>query len=88
MEASLLTVANLASACNADFQVLRQKPMDTGVIAQVLLRRKVEEDDFLEVRYVVVCVGLVSVCVVVFVDGVWDGGDGCVGLQMHVTANY
>lgn len=54
MEASLATVASLASACNADFQVLRQKPMEAGTIAQVVLRRKVNEDDFLEVRVAVV----------------------------------
>ena len=52
MEASLATVASLASACNADFQVLRKKPMEAGMMAQVLLRRKVNEDDFLEVRCV------------------------------------
>lgn len=54
MEASLATVASLASACNADFQVLRQKPMEAGTIAQVVLRRKVNEDDFLEVRCVLI----------------------------------
>ena len=34
--------------------VLRQRPAEGGVTAECLVRRKVEEDDFLEVRFVVV----------------------------------
>ncbi len=52
MEASLATVQSLAVACQADMKLLRQKPAEEGLTAECLVRRKVEEDDFLEVRYV------------------------------------
>ena len=50
MEASLATVQSLAVACRADMKLLRQKPAEEGLTAECLVRRKVEEDDFLEVR--------------------------------------
>ena len=50
MEASLATVQSLAVACQADMKLLRQKPAEEGLTAECLVRRKVEEDDFLEVR--------------------------------------
>ena len=50
LAASLATVQSLAVACQADMKILRQKPAEKGMTAECLIRRKVEEDDFLEVR--------------------------------------
>lgn len=50
LSASLATVQSLATACGADMMVLRQRPGEVGSTAECLIRRKVEEDDFLEVR--------------------------------------
>ena len=50
LEASLATIQSLAVACQADMRLLRQKPAEEGVTAECLVRRKVDEDDFLEVR--------------------------------------
>lgn len=50
LEASLATIQSLAVACQADMRILRQKPAEEGVTAECLVRRKVDEDDFLEVR--------------------------------------
>ena len=50
LAASLATIRSLAVACQADMKTLRQKPAEEGVTAECLVRRKVEEDDFLEVR--------------------------------------
>ena len=50
LSASLATVKSLAVTCQADMKVLRRKPAEEGITAECLVRRKVEEDDFLEVR--------------------------------------
>ena len=50
LSASLATVQSLATACGADMMVLRQRPGEVGSTAECLIRRKVEEDHFLEVR--------------------------------------
>ena len=50
MEASLATVQSLAVSCQADVKLLRQRTAEVGLTAECLVRRKVEEDDFLEVR--------------------------------------
>ena len=50
LAASLATVQSLATACGAEVHVLRERPGEVGSTAEVLVRRKVEEDDFLEVR--------------------------------------
>lgn len=50
LDASLATVRSLAVACEADMRVLRQRRAEEGVTAECLVRRKVQEDDFLEVR--------------------------------------
>ncbi len=52
LAASLATVQSLATASGADMVQLRQRTMEGGAAAECLVRRKVEEDDFLEVRYV------------------------------------
>ena len=51
MGASLATMQALASACGADMSVLRERQAEEGHTADCLVRRRVEEDDFMEVRY-------------------------------------
>ena len=53
---SLSTLERVANECNADVAVLRKKTGDVGVVAECLVRRRVVEDDFMEVRYVHTCV--------------------------------
>ena len=48
--ASLATLGSLATCCAADATVLRQRRSEEGRVAEVLVRRKVGEEDFLEVR--------------------------------------
>ena len=50
LAASLATVHSLAVACGADMKVLRQRPAELGDTVECLIRRRVEENDFLEVR--------------------------------------
>ena len=50
LHASLATVQSLAAICEADMMVLREKPVEGRHMAECLVRRRVEEDDFLEVR--------------------------------------
>ena len=50
MESSLASLHSVAAACDADMIVLRQKTVEGGQLADCLVRRKVDEDDFLEVR--------------------------------------
>lgn len=54
MESSLASLHSVAAACDADMIVLRQKTVEGGQLADCLVRRKVDEDDFLEVRVAVV----------------------------------
>lgn len=51
LRASLATVEALASACVADMSVLRERQGEEGRTADCLVRRRVDEDDFMEVRY-------------------------------------
>ena len=51
MESSIATLHSVAAACGADMVVLRQKTVEGGQLADCLIKRKVDEDDFLEVRY-------------------------------------
>ena len=53
LRASLATVQALASGCGADVCVLRERQGEEGRIADCLVRRRVEEDDFMEVRYTI-----------------------------------
>lgn len=50
LEASLATLESLAVTINANTTILRRKPAEGGLMAECLVRRRVEEDDFLEVR--------------------------------------
>lgn len=50
LSASLATVHSLAVACGADMKVLRQRQAEMGDTAECLIRRRVDENDFLEVR--------------------------------------
>ena len=50
MDCSIATLHALAAACGADMMVLRKKAAEGGLMADCLVRRKVNEDDFLEVR--------------------------------------
>ena len=52
LRASLATVEALASACGADMSVLRERQGEEGRTADCLIRRRVDEDDFMEVRYI------------------------------------
>ncbi|CAI8013854.1 GTP-binding protein 1, partial [Geodia barretti] len=54
LRASLATMQALASACGADMSVLRERQAEEGHTADCLVRRRVEEDDFMEVRVAVV----------------------------------
>lgn len=54
LSASLATVQSLALACAADVKVLRKRQAELGDILECLIRRRVDENDFLEVRYVCV----------------------------------
>ncbi len=51
LEASLATLQSLAVTIEADNSILRRKPAESGMVAECLVRRRVDEDDFLEVRY-------------------------------------
>ena len=50
MDASISTLHAVAAACDADMTVLRKKGSQGCLLADCLIRRKVKEDDFLEVR--------------------------------------
>jgi GTPase len=50
LAASLATVHSLAVASGAAMKVLRQRPAELGDTVECLVRRRVEENDFLEVR--------------------------------------
>ena len=49
----MITLTSVAAACGADMLVLRRKTVEGGlVMADCVVRKRVEEDDFLEVRLV------------------------------------
>ena len=50
MDSSVATLHSVAAACGADMVVLRRKTVDGGQLADCLVRRKIDEEDFLEVR--------------------------------------
>lgn len=52
MDSSIATLHAVSAACGADTTVLRKRPSEGGLLADCLVRKKVDEDDFLEVRYV------------------------------------
>lgn len=44
------TFQSLAATLNADCVELRQRPSDKGMTGQYLIRRRVDQDDFMEIR--------------------------------------
>ena len=50
MESSVASLHSVAAACGADMKILRRKTVEGGILADCLVKRKVGEDDFLEVR--------------------------------------
>ncbi|XP_031634585.1 GTP-binding protein 1 [Contarinia nasturtii] len=52
--ASVATLQSLAATLNADCVELRQRPSDKGMTGQFLIRRRVDQDDFMEIRVAVV----------------------------------
>ena len=51
MDKSLITLTSVAAACGADMSVLRKKTVEGDLLmADYVVRKRVEEDDFLEVR--------------------------------------
>ena len=50
LKASVDSLKLLAEACNADVVLLREKPAEEGTVAEYLVRNRVDENDFMEVR--------------------------------------
>lgn len=48
--ASVATLQSLATTLNADCVELRQRPSEKGMTGQYLIRKRVEETDFMEIR--------------------------------------
>ncbi|PSN44488.1 GTP-binding protein 1 [Blattella germanica] len=53
-DASVATLQSLAATLDADCVLLRQRNVDEGVTGQYLVRRRVDQQDFLEIRVAVV----------------------------------
>ncbi|XP_050590110.1 GTP-binding protein 1 [Bombus affinis] len=53
-EASVATLQSLAATLEADCVLLRQSKIDQGLIGQYLVRRRLDRQDFLEIRVAVV----------------------------------
>lgn len=49
-EAAVATLQSLAAALETDCVCLRERKMEKGMTGQFLIRKKVEEHDFLEIR--------------------------------------
>ena len=50
MDASIATLDCLAKALEADAVLLRERQLETGLVADFLVRKLAEERDFVEVR--------------------------------------
>lgn len=50
-EASVATLQSLAATLEADCVFLRQSKVDQGLIGQYLVRRRLDRQDFLEIRF-------------------------------------
>lgn len=50
--ASVATLQSLASTLDADCVLLRQSKVEKGLTGQYLVRRRVEQQDFLEIRLI------------------------------------
>lgn len=46
----MATFQSLAATLNADCVELRQRPSDRGMTGQFLIRRRVDQSDFMEIR--------------------------------------
>ncbi|XP_046620564.1 GTP-binding protein 1 [Neodiprion virginianus] len=53
-DASVATLQSLAATLEADCVLLRQRKVDLGLIGQYLVRRRLDQQDFLEIRVAVV----------------------------------
>lgn len=51
-EASVATLQSLAATLEADCVLLRQSKADHGLTGQYLVRRRLDRQDFLEIRFV------------------------------------
>jgi hypothetical protein len=49
-DASVATLQSLAATLDADCMLLRQRKVEEGVTGQYLVRRRVDQQDFLEIR--------------------------------------
>jgi len=49
-DASVATLQSLAATLDADCVLLRQRKVAEGVTGQYLVRRRVDQQDFLEIR--------------------------------------
>ncbi|XP_048576283.1 GTP-binding protein 1 [Nematostella vectensis] len=54
LHASVATLKTLAEACNADAMLLREKTAELGTVGEYLVRVRMDENDFMEVRVAVV----------------------------------
>uniref|UniRef100_T1JDP2 Tr-type G domain-containing protein n=1 Tax=Strigamia maritima TaxID=126957 RepID=T1JDP2_STRMM len=54
IEASVATLRSMASTIPADCVLLRQRKNDKGIIAEFLVRKQADENDFMEIRVAVV----------------------------------
>lgn len=50
-EASVATLQSLAATLEADCVLLRQSKVDHGLTGQYLVRRRLDRQDFLEIRF-------------------------------------
>lgn len=54
LDASIATLESLSQTCGAEMLLLREKTSAGGMVVEYLLRKKVEDEDFIEVRVAVV----------------------------------
>lgn len=47
---SLATLERIADKCNADLTVLRKRVVDVGLVAECLVRVRMGQEDFMEIR--------------------------------------
>ncbi|CAF0835047.1 unnamed protein product [Didymodactylos carnosus] len=86
MEASVATLTSMASVLNSEIQLLREKTLvnNTKFIKEFLIRRHIDEEDFMEVRIAVV--GNVdagkSTLLGVLTHGVLDDGRGMARMKL------
>ena len=52
LKASADSLKLLAETCDADVVLLREKPAEEGTVAEYLVRVRADENDFMEVRWV------------------------------------